>query len=95
MEDYTGTLIDGASSMEEHGWRHMAKRAFWQPSGGRWNRYSASYQSKEDPNIIFYKTLGSGKEREEFIREQSHLIRRFPTDQEYADFYNFLSTMTS
>lgn len=95
METHTGTLMDEPSSMEEHGWRHMAKRAFWQPSGGGYNSFHAWYQSKEDPNIRFWKTLSSGKEREEFIREQSHLIRRFETEKEYVDFYNFLSTMTS
>lgn len=81
--------------MEEHGRRHMAKRTFWKPSRGGYNAYYAEYRSTEDKTITLWKKCSSGKEREEFITEQSHLIRRFETEKEYLDFYSFLSTMTT
>lgn len=94
MEDYTGSPIDGDSSMEEHGWRHMAKRRFWQPSGGGYHTFYAVF-NPSDGSKQLWKECSSGKEREEFIREQSHLIRRYETEQEYLDFYRFLCTMTA
>jgi len=73
----------------------MAKRSFWQPTGGGYNVFYAEYRSREDPTIKLWKRCSSGKEREEFIREQSLIIRRFETEKEYLDFYNFLSTLVA
>jgi hypothetical protein len=77
----------------------MGKRVFWQPirNRGKWDqRYAAEFRSRDaDNSIWFYRIFDSGMAREEFIREQNQMVRKFSTDEEYAQFYRTVSTLTA
>lgn len=73
----------------------MAKRRFWRAEGRGYSAFYAVYDPDGDRKKRLYHRCSSGAEREAFIREQSELIRKFETEQEYLDFFNFVSTLTA
>lgn len=77
----------------------MGKKVYWQPIGsrGRWDRrFSAQFYHRElDDSLHFHRNFDSGIEREEFIREQNSLVRKYDTAEEYADLYRSILTLTS
>lgn len=77
----------------------MGKRVFWQPirNRGNWDqRYAVEFRSRTmDDSLWLYRTLDSGMAREDFIREQNSLVRKFSTDEEYVLFYRTVLTLTA
>jgi hypothetical protein len=73
----------------------MTKRRFWRPSGGGYNCFYAVFEPAGDRKNMMYHKSNTGAEREAFIREQSELIRKFPTEEEYLAFYKMVLTLTS
>lgn len=73
----------------------MAKRQFWRGEGRSYGTFYAVFDPEGDRKRRIYHKCDSGAEREAFIREQSELIRKFETEQEYLDFYKMVLTLTS
>ena len=68
------------------------KRTFWQPVGwGYYAEYRTTSQKREPPT--FYMKSDSGQAREEFIREQSKMIRKFETDEEYIAYWRSVQAL--
>lgn len=72
----------------------MSGKTFWKPRKGRYRWFYAEYHPVNDHDRWINKQFESGAEREVFIREQSELIRRCSTDEEYMNLYNSILTLT-
>lgn len=84
--------MEGYPWKDTHGWRRM-KKAYWRPlnTRGRWDdRFYAQYRSGDE---VFNRTFTSGLEREEFIRDQNQLVRRYGSDEAYIGFYKTVLTI--
>jgi hypothetical protein len=67
------------------------KKVFWHPNGRGWgSHWGVAYRPRSHPKgqpPMFTKYLPSGLAREEFIREQSKMIRKFETNEDYQSWW--------
>lgn len=68
------------------------KKTYWKPLKGNWKRFYAQYRSNEE---VFNRTFQTGLEREEFIREQNQLVRKYGSDEAYIALYKAVLTLVA
>lgn len=52
----------------------------------------AIYEPK-NPDRIINRGFKTGAEREEFIRQQNEMVKKFPNEEEYLDYYDLVKTL--